>query len=125
MDFWEDEEPGYFNEVSVVVDYIMTKHEASDFRDFCDIAQIIDMGLKSNNGETSELALLGVLEGILLVGSHKDIRYEHHKNWLSEYAYKELVELEDAFEKLHEKLHNKSAQKWTLKSWLSSLRSKF
>ena len=78
-DFWEGEEPGYYNEISVVVDYIMTKHKASDFRDFGDIAQIIDMGLKSNNDETSELALLGVLEGILFVGSHEGIRPEHHK----------------------------------------------
>ena len=30
----------------------MTNIKASDFRDFGDIAQIIDMGLKSNNDET-------------------------------------------------------------------------
>ena len=125
LDFWEDEEPGYYNEISVIVHYIMNKHKASDFRDFEDIAKIIDLGLKSKHDETSELALIGVLEGILFVGSHDDIRPEHHKSWLSEFAYKELVGLEDAFEKLHEKLHNKSMQKWTFKSWLSSLRSKF
>lgn len=125
LDFWEGEEPGYYNEISVIVHYIMSKHKASDFRDFDDIAKIIDLGLKSKNDETSELALIGVLEGILFVGSHDDIRPEHHKNWLSEFAYKELVELEDAFEELQKKLSNKSMQKWTFRSWLSSLRSKF
>lgn len=102
LDFWEGEEPGYYNEISVIVHYIIAKHRVSDFRDFDDISKVIDLGLNSKNEETSELALIGVLEGILFVGSHDDIRPEHHKGWLSEMALKELSELEDAFEKPHE-----------------------
>ncbi|MEE4243807.1 MAG: hypothetical protein V2I33_00260 [Kangiellaceae bacterium] len=115
LDFWEDEEPGYYNDISVIVHYIISKYKESNLEDFQRIAEVIELGLQSNNAETSELALVGVLEGILFVGSHDDIRSESHKNWLGKLAYQEILGLEEAFEKLHNKPINR-----TKKAWLSS-----
>ena len=100
LDFWEDDELGYYNEISVIVHYVISKHKESDQRDFEKLSEVIELGLKSDNDETSELALIGVLEGILFVGSHHDIRSENHKSRLGEIAYQALLNLEYNFEKL-------------------------
>jgi len=112
LDFWENEEPGYYNDISVIVHYVISKYKESDLRDFDRISEVIELGLKSDNEETSELALIGVLEGILFVGSHDDIRPENHKSWLGDVAYQELLNLEGAFEKLHNKTIKAEKTSW-------------
>ncbi|PIE47240.1 MAG: hypothetical protein CSA42_04655 [Gammaproteobacteria bacterium] len=100
LDFWEGEEAGYYNDVYVIVDYIISKYKASDFKDFEKIAQVIEMGVTSDNHETSELAIIGVLEGMLFMGSHDGIRVENFKGFLGKVSYRELLVLEDYFEKI-------------------------
>jgi len=109
LDFWEGDTPGFYNDISVIVHYVMSKYKQDDLRDFKDIAQVVERGLSSEVAKTSEIALLGFLEGILFVGSHDDIRSTDHKEWLGVHSYNELVCLESAFEELHNKSSKRDA----------------
>lgn len=103
LDFWDGDIPGFYNDISVIVHYVLSKYRDNNFQDLENVALVVDLGLNSGNPETSELALIGFLEGILFVGSHGNLSPINHKHWLRERSYCALVNLSEAFESLNNK----------------------
>ena len=98
LDFWEGEEAGGYNDISVIVHYVVKNYEHGKTEDFEEIFKTVENAVNSNNKETSGLAVVGFLEGILFVGSHKDIRIENYKKWLGKESLKSITELENFFD---------------------------
>ncbi|GAB1266730.1 hypothetical protein NBRC116493_02510 [Aurantivibrio infirmus] len=97
LEFWEGDEPGIFNEISVIVHYVINKLEAKDTVEFQPVFDLVERGVNSKNRNVSELAVTGFLEGILFVGSHKDLRPELFECWLGPSSIKAIEDLEIFF----------------------------
>ena len=97
LEFWEGEEPGSYNDISVIVHYVIKNFESQNTNDFKELFEVIEEAVNSSEEKTSELAVIGFLEGILFVGSHKNIRPKHFYPWLGENSKKSILELEDYF----------------------------
>lgn len=97
LDFWEDNKPGSYNEISVVVHYMIKQFDNHRFVDFPEIFEIVESALNSPNSNTVEIAKTGFLEGLLLVGSHSGIFPADFDTWLGEKSSEALLELEKFF----------------------------
>ncbi len=97
LDFWEGDEPGSYNEISVIVHYVIKQFEMQRYVDFPEVFGIVESACNSKVKSTVELAKIGFLEDILLVGSHKAIYPENFEQWLGEKSLETLIELEKFF----------------------------
>ncbi len=96
LDFWEGDEPGAYNEVSVFANYVVDQYEKAEINDFdqifLNIEHIIEQGTESARG----LAVVGFLEGMQNISSHRPFGPSVFERWmrpLSLLAWQELREL--------------------------------
>jgi len=100
LEFWEGEERGEYNDISVIVHYVIDRYKQNETGDFCEIFSILEDGLTSGNSNTEELALIGFIEDLLFVGSHSNILTEHFKPWIGNESFSGMLKLETAFKEL-------------------------
>ncbi|WP_445363553.1 hypothetical protein ACJJIQ_02085 [Microbulbifer sp. ANSA003] len=99
LDFWEGDIPEFYNDISVIVHYITNRYVSNQYTDFDKLFSVVEKGVISNDEETSELATIGFLEGILLVGSHSGIKPVQFEKWLGKKSRESIYELREFFSK--------------------------
>lgn len=97
LQFWEGEPAGYYNDVAIIVHYVIKQYKKGLTADFQTIFDIVELGVKSHDEHVSEVAVVGFVEGILFVGSHDNIRPEHFKKWIGSESYRRMISLEEYF----------------------------
>jgi hypothetical protein len=100
LEFWEGDEPGFFNEVSVFAHYVIDRYAQIQTSDFQAIFDIVEEAVNSKDKQTNELAVIGFLEGILFLGSHRDIRPECFEQWLGKRSKTAILDIEQFSETL-------------------------
>ncbi|RDH45932.1 DUF7674 family protein [Zooshikella ganghwensis] len=98
LEFWEGEEAGHYNDMAVIVSYVVDSRVNNATDEFEVIFAIVEDAVNSSIRDTSELAIIGFLEGILLVGSHKGLTSKDFNDWLGVASNKSILELEQYFE---------------------------
>lgn len=97
LEFWEGDKPGHFNDVSVAVHYVIDQYNRNETADFKEIFDFVETSVNSLEVKVSELAIVGFIEGILMVGSHSGLTPEDFKAWLGESSYDRMIKLEKFF----------------------------
>ena len=97
LEFWEDEEPGEYDDVSIIVHHVIDGFASGKTQNFETIFKITEQAVKSDNKLVSEVAVIGFIEGLLMVGSHEGMYSEFFKNWLGPESFKAFEELEHFF----------------------------
>jgi ribosomal protein S17E len=69
-------------EVSIITGYVIDRYAQQKTSDFQAIFDIVEEAINAKDSQTRELTIIGFLTGILLIGSHRDIRPECFEQWI-------------------------------------------
>jgi hypothetical protein len=96
LEFWEDEEAGYYNDAAVFAHYVVDEYQKGDTEDFNEIFKAIEKIIEYGNEAARGIAVVGFLEAIQNIASHKSCGPNVFMKWLgskSTQAWHELNEL--------------------------------
>ncbi|MDH3973295.1 MAG: hypothetical protein OEV42_03350 [Deltaproteobacteria bacterium] len=101
IEFWdEDDERGYYNDMSVFAHYVvdqLSKGKTDDFKKIFNACEYIH---KNGSEEVIEVLDLGFIESILFISSHKSFGTHAIEPYMGPIALSEYIGLRDAFDKL-------------------------
>jgi len=97
LDFWEDDERGDYNDIGVVVHFVIDGFIESQTDGFEKTFNLVENAVKCEVADVAELAIVGFIEGLLFVGSHKGINSNFLRQWMGQESFESLKELEKFF----------------------------
>ncbi|MBI3462797.1 MAG: hypothetical protein HY000_07020 [Planctomycetes bacterium] len=93
LDAWGSEPRGDYNDVSVIVDHLVDSFERGDLSEFPAAFAAIERCLVEGDSKAQELVVIGIIEGIQNVASHRPFGRSVFCKWLgpeSHAAWNEL-----------------------------------
>lgn len=95
---WQDDTPGDFNDMSAICNYMIDQMLSGFTDDFDAIFRVVEKAVEFGDKTTKELAVIGFLEGILLIGSHQGLNAGSFDRWIGSKSKLALVDLERFFQ---------------------------
>jgi hypothetical protein len=83
LQFWEGEpERGYFNDAGVVAQHLVDRFQQGDVSEFPAAFDLIERCLTEGDEQVKEVVILGIIEGIQNVASHRPFGMIVFRDWL-------------------------------------------
>jgi hypothetical protein len=79
---WDNDEPGRFNEISVLARFIVNSYKVNSFTSFPMIFETLEMIIKDGDEEAKNLAIVGLIEDIQTNSSWHPFGYDVFTQWL-------------------------------------------
>ncbi len=71
LEFWDDDDPGYYNEAIVIANYVVNRIEFNSLKDMPSIFQAIENIIENGTDEAKTIAIYGFLESARNIASHQ------------------------------------------------------
>ena len=94
--WWEDEERGNYNDISVIAHYLVKCVKNGQTGFFPRVFQLVEEGITEGDEETRNLMVVGLLEGLQNIASWESFGYGVFEQWLgpkSQMAWRQLEKL--------------------------------
>ena len=82
LEFWEGDDPGDYNITSVFAEYLVDMYERGQTDDFAAIFSLIEQMIVDGTDESRSLIVVGVLESIRNISSHKRFGEKVFTTWM-------------------------------------------
>ncbi len=82
LKFWGDEERGYYNDMSVFAHQIVECYRCGQTNEFGSVFALIERFISEGPTDVRELATIGLLEDIRIIGSHDGWGHKVYEQWL-------------------------------------------
>jgi hypothetical protein len=82
LEFWEDDERGEYNDISVIVHSVVDSFTEGNSHFFPGLFNKIEDIINSGHPQQKEIAILGFLETLQTVGSNRPYGYKPFERWL-------------------------------------------
>ena len=93
IEFWGDDEAGFYNDAAVCAHYVVDQHKKNRVSDFPCIFNAVENIINIGTEEARGVIIVGFLEAIQNIASHKDYGATVFEKWLGITSRQAWVEL--------------------------------